>query len=79
MDSTPLQPKTKAVVRGLGTECWSCVHRIPIPKTDGMIRCDAPDTRMLGEWKAIREGRFYYPLLFDPIHKTRLCRHWEEE
>lgn len=59
-------------------ECWKCKHRRPVPG-NAHIRCANPDPQMTGDPWGIQNGWFFYPQCFDPVWKTRLCNHFEEE
>lgn len=43
------------------------------------ISCVNPDTKMTGNPHGIRNGWFFYPLLFDPIWGTKDCNNFEEK
>lgn len=60
------------MVNDKGTECWCCEHKRSVAG-NAHIRCANPDAFMLGDSHGIRSGWFFYPLLFDPIWKTRSC------
>ena len=59
-------------------ECWSCENKRSVPGNTH-IRCDDPDSEMTGDTHGIKSGWFNYPLLFDPVWKTKLCRHYKEK
>jgi hypothetical protein len=71
--------KINEAKRNPETECWTCVHRMSLPGSNGRIRCLQPDSQMTGDPIAMRGKGFLYPLVFDPLFKTRLCRNYEEE
>ena len=56
-------------------ECWYCKHKRAVPG-DAHIRCEAPDPEMTGDPHGIAHGWFFYPLLFDPVWKTRKCSNY---
>ena len=58
--------------RKITNECYSCRERREVPG-DAHIRCARPDPEMTGNQHGIDHGWFYYPLLFDPVWKTKLC------
>jgi hypothetical protein len=61
-------------------ECFDCAHSRETPG-NCHIRCANPD-RLVGESgnpHGIKNGWFFYPLLFDPVWKTRLCRNFERK
>ena len=64
--------------RDMKTECWSCVNKRPVPG-DCHIYCAKPDHNMTGNKHGIAKGWFMYPLLFDPVWKTKLCANYEAE
>lgn len=53
-------------------ECYSCVHKSEVPG-NAHIACDNPDVNMTGNAHGIRRGWFFYPILFDPVWKTKAC------
>ncbi|CAE6845540.1 hypothetical protein R75461_07234 [Paraburkholderia nemoris] len=58
-------------------ECWSCEYLRDVPG-DRPIACANPDPAMTGNEHGIRQGWFWYPLLFDPIWKTKDCANYSE-
>ena len=58
------------------TECYSCVHKETVPG-NCHIRCGKPDEFMTGSQHGISKGWFFYPLLFDPVWKKRLCNNYK--
>lgn len=59
-------------------ECYSCVHKTNVPG-NCHIRCQRPDPQMTGHAHGIERGWFIYPLLFDPVWKTKPCSNYEEK
>lgn len=59
------------------TSCYECVHRRDVPG-NCHIRCAKPDPEMTGHPHGIRNGWFIYPMLFDPVWKTKECSNWEK-
>lgn len=59
-------------------ECYKCKHRRSVPG-NAHIKCVTPDPDMTGNPHGIRNGWFIYPLLFDPVWKTKLCCNFETE
>jgi len=57
------------------TECWQCQHKRNLPG-NAHIRCAKPDGGMTGDPHGIRCGWFFYPLVFDPVWKTRACANY---
>lgn len=64
--------------RTMHNECWSCEHKMEVPGS-AHIQCAKPDPEMTGDPHGIRNGWFFYPLLFDPVWKTRLCANFKEK
>ena len=62
----------RLMIRRAQTECWECRHRREVPG-NAHIQCMRPDSKMTGNRHGIDHGWFFYPLLFDPVWKTRLC------
>ena len=60
-------------------ECYFCVHKRPLPARDtSIIKCSKPDVEMLGVRLGVVKGHFNYPLRFDPKHKKKFCRNFQE-
>jgi len=57
-------------------KCSSCKHKRTVPG-DAHIRCANPDPDMTGYPHGIRQGWFYYPVLFDPVWMTKECNNYE--
>ena len=64
------------VARSYTNECYRCIHRRNIPG-NCHIKCVNPDPLMTGSRHGIANGWFIYPLVFDPIWKTRHCANFE--
>ena len=62
--------------RTMMTECWSCQHKRKQAGTHH-IQCIRPDPAMTGNLHGIEHGWFFYPLVFDPVWKTRDCANYE--
>ena len=58
--------------RTVFNECWRCRNMREVPG-NSHIACANPDSEMTGDKHGIKHGWFYYPLLFDPTWKTKLC------
>lgn len=58
-------------------KCHQCKHRRPVPG-DAHISCIRPDGSVKGDPHGIREGWFYYPIVFDPTWMITKCRNFEE-
>lgn len=63
--------------RDMRNECWHCLHKHEVPG-NAHIACVKPDPLMKGGEHGVRNGWFYYPFLFDPVWKERLCANYEE-
>jgi len=59
-------------------ECYSCVSRCTVPG-NCHIKCSNPDPDMTGDPHGIRNGWFYYPMLFDPTWKTKMCANYKKK
>jgi len=59
-------------------ECYECVHRRSVPG-NAHIECANRDPLMTGNKHGKKNGWFFYPLLFDPVWKTKLCSNFEEK
>lgn len=54
------------------TECYTCIHARSLPGNTH-IACVKLDPLMTGDAHGVMNGWFFYPYLFDPTWKTRLC------
>lgn len=63
--------------RTMRNECYSCSHKSNVPG-NCHIRCDEPDPDMTGDRVGEKNGWFIYPLLFDPVWKTKDCTNFEK-
>lgn len=59
-------------------ECYSCKHKREVPG-NCHIRCANPDDSMVGNAHGIKNGWFFYPLLFDPTWKEKDCANYESK
>lgn len=59
-------------------ECYKCIHKRDVPG-DAHIACSNPDFEMTGNSHGIRNGWFFYPLLFDPVWMTKKCNNFKEK
>lgn len=57
-------------------ECYLCIHSRNVPGNTH-IACAKPDPQMTGDPHGIRNGWFIYPLLFDPVWKTKMCSNFQ--
>ena len=57
-------------------ECYHCEHKRAVPGNTH-IQCVKPDADMVGNEHGIRNGWFFYPSLFDPTWKTKMCKNYE--
>ena len=64
--------------RTMMDECDTCRGRRSVPG-NCHIRCATPDEDMTGNKHGIKEGWFFYPSLFDPTWKTKMCSNYEAE
>ena len=62
--------------RTMQNECYSCRFKANIPGYSH-ISCRKPDYDMTGDKDAKQCGWFHYPLLFDPVWKTKMCGNWQ--
>ena len=58
--------------------CEVCKHKRYVPG-DTHIACVRPDPDMTGDPHGIKNGWFIYPLLFDPMWKTKECCNFEQK
>lgn len=54
------------------TECYTCAYKETVPGTCH-IKCNNPDPEMKGDPYGVRNGWFFYPILFDPTWKMKKC------
>ena len=57
-------------------ECFKCLHKKEVPG-NAHIACANPDPTMTGDAHGVRSGWFVYPILFDPIWKTKSCSNFK--
>lgn len=62
----------------LETNCYKCVYKRNVPG-NAHIKCNNPDPDMTGDPHGIRNGWYIYPMLFDPIWRTKECINFEEK
>jgi hypothetical protein len=72
-----LKGGTKNMELTMQNECFCCTYRRNVPY-NAHILCTNPDEKMIGEEHGIKNGWFYYPLLFDPAWKLKKCRNFKE-
>lgn len=53
-------------------KCHQCIHKRNVP-WNAHIECVNPDPNMTGNPHGVRNGWFYYPILFDPVWATKKC------
>lgn len=63
--------------RDMRNECYHCSYKREVPG-NAHIQCIKPDMDMVGNEHGIRNGWFFYPLLFDPTWKERMCKNYED-
>ena len=59
-------------------ECYKCNFMAEVIG-DCHIKCLNPDPNMKGNLHGIKNGWFYYPLLFDPVWKKKLCANFQQK
>lgn len=64
--------------RNMRNECWTCEHKRDVPG-NAHFRCSNPDKEMTGNEHGIKNGWFIYPMLFDPVWKTKLCSNFADK
>ena len=62
--------------RDFRNECYHCKHKRSVAG-NAHIECVKPDTNMRGNEHGIRNGWFYYPFLYDPTWKEKMCNNYE--
>jgi len=62
--------------RDMRNECYHCKHRRNVPG-NAHIECVKPDVDMIGNQHGIENGWFFYPFLFDPRWKEKICNNYE--
>jgi len=56
-------------------ECYHCKFKRNVPG-NCHITCTNPDFNMTGDKRGILNGWFIYPMLFDPVWKTKKCKNF---
>ena len=59
-------------------KCHQCIYKQPVPG-DAHIACSNPDPQVRGDVGGVRNGWFYYPIVFDPIWMITECRNFKEK
>ena len=57
--------------------CYECKHKRNVPG-NAHIMCMKPDPDMTGDPYGIQNGWFVYPVVFDPVWKTKICSNHEK-
>jgi len=57
-------------------ECYHCAHKRSVAG-NAHIQCVKPDASMSGVEHGIKNGWFFYPMLFDPTWKKVMCKNYE--
>jgi hypothetical protein len=57
------------------SECYGCLYKRDL-LGNAHVGCRNPDPAMTGDAHGVAQGWFRYPLDFDPVWKTRLCRNF---
>lgn len=65
-------------VRTKENECYKCANMREVPG-NCHIKCIDPDPTINGCKYAVRNGWFFYPLLFDPVWKEKTCANFKEK
>ena len=60
----------------MSNECYYCKHKEEVPG-DAHIKCGKPDSKMSGNPHGIKNGWFFYPMVFDPVWKEKKCDNFE--
>jgi len=66
-----------AMLQQARSECWECTFKREVPG-NCHIACSNPSLDVLrhGDPHGVKNGWFFYPLLFDPTWKRSLCRNY---
>ncbi len=59
-------------------ECSDCSNKREVAG-NALIQCIKPDSKMVGNKYGIKNGWFYYPILFDPVWKESKCANFENK
>ena len=59
-------------------KCHSCKFKRSVPG-NCHIQCVKPDPKITSDDHGIRNGWFFYPLLFDPTWMTSKCNNFEQK
>lgn len=67
-----------AMLRHARGECWECIYKKEVPG-NCHIQCTNPSIEVArsGDPHGVKNGWFFYPLLFDPTWKRSLCRNYK--
>ena len=63
--------------RNKHNECYKCKYKSKV-LGNAHIKCEKPDSKMKGHIHGIKNGWFYYPILFDPTWKLKDCANFAE-
>lgn len=63
--------------RDVGNECYHCKFKREVPG-NAHIKCANPDKDMRGNALGIKSGWFFYPFLFDPVWKEKMCANYQD-
>jgi hypothetical protein len=58
------------------SNCYSCKNKRDVPG-NCHIQCANPDPEMKGNEHGIKNGWFFYPMLFDPTWMAKQCSNYE--
>jgi len=64
------------IERDMLNECYHCQFKKEVPG-NAHIRCTNPDPKMKGNPHGVKNGWFFYPILFDPVWKTKMCSNYQ--
>ncbi len=62
----------------INNNCHNCEFKREVPG-DCHIQCVNPDPLMTGNAHGIRNGWFWYPLIFDPIWMEKECSNYKKK
>lgn len=59
-------------------ECYFCEHKRNVPG-HAHVYCANADPEMTGADWGVRNGWFFYPLIYDPIWKNKSCNNFKKK
>lgn len=60
----------------MNIQCYKCKSKRDV-SGNAHIKCVNPDSNMSGNAHGIKNGWFYYPMLFDPVWMGKVCSNFE--